>query len=240
MDRSRLEAQLTRDEGLRFTVYADTRGVPTVGIGHLVLRGDHLTLGDPVTPEQVAAWFHTDLNHALAACQTLFPTWATCPETVQEILANMAFNLGTTRLARFRDLRAAVARHDWEAAADAMVDSARYHQVGERSKRLVSRHADGGGAGLVDFKGFIGASSTTRSPHLDSQKCVNLYAEMDESGQGKNVAALYGTPGLSRFCTLPAAGGVRGLVTASGGRCFAVCGAALYELFAGGTSLDGG
>jgi hypothetical protein len=92
----------------------------------------------------------------------------------------------------------------------------------------------------MDFEGFIGASYLTRSPNQDSQRCVNLYLEASESGTSKAKAMLLGTPGLSRWCTLPAAGGVRGLYTASGGRCFAVCGQTLYELLVSGTSVARG
>ena len=51
--------------------------------------------------------------------------------------------------------------------------------------------------------------------------------ELDQSGGGKSPAMLLGTPGLTRFCTFATAG-VRGLYTASGGRCFAVSGNTLW------------
>ena len=132
MDRARLEAQLRHDEGRRLTVYTDSRGLLTVGIGHQLL------VGDAVTPSQVATWFQHDLDTAIADCQQLYPTWRTLPAVVQEILVQMCFNLGKTRLARFVVLRAAIARHAWPAAAAAMEDSAWYTQVGDRSKRLVA------------------------------------------------------------------------------------------------------
>ncbi len=92
----------------------------------------------------------------------------------------------------------------------------------------------------MDFQGFIGGAYLSRSSNLDAQRCVNLYLEKDESGAGKAPGVLLGTPGLSLFATLPAAGGVRGLYTASGGRCFAVGGGTLYELLAGGTATARG
>ena len=42
-------------------------------------------------------------------------------------------------LSRFRNMRAAVLRGDWSSAADEMVDSAWYGQVGRRSRDLVRR-----------------------------------------------------------------------------------------------------
>ena len=51
----------------------------------------------------------------------------------------MMFNLGYSRLSRFRKMKAAVLKRDWATAADEMVDSAWYGQVGRRSRDLVRR-----------------------------------------------------------------------------------------------------
>jgi hypothetical protein len=88
----------------------------------------------------------------------------------------------------------------------------------------------------MDFEGFVGASYTAHSPTQDRQTCVNLYLEVDESQHGTAKAMLVGTPGLRRLVTLPTPG-VRGLLTASNGRCFAVSGTGFYELLAGGTAV---
>lgn len=86
---------------------------------------------------------------------------------------------------------------------------------------------------------FIGGAYLARSPNVSADRCINLYPEMVETRTGKAVAALYGTPGLRRWCVLPA-GGCRGLYTASSGRAFAVAGSECYELFAGGTFVARG
>lgn len=102
----------------------------------------------------------------------------------------------------------------------------------------------------MDLEGFIGGAYLARSPNQNAQRCINLFVEGDAKPgtiltaknheRGKSEAMLLGTPGLALFCTLPAAGGVRGVYTASNGRCFAVCGNTLYELFAGNTFLARG
>lgn len=139
MQRARLEAQLRQDEGKWLRVYADTEGHLTVGIGHRVRPADHLVLGQQITQAQCEGWFAQDVERAIADCQDLFPQWGVFPNEVQEILANMAFNLGRTRLALFRRMRAALERSDYGAAADEMAQSLWYRQVGERSIRLVAR-----------------------------------------------------------------------------------------------------
>lgn len=139
MDRQRLEKQLRLDEGVRFIVYRDTREILTVGVGHKVLDEDNLVLGQRITAEQIRARLAQDIDAAIAACAQLFPEWDTFPDVVQEVLANMCFNLGRSGLEKFRKMRAALARHDYEQAANEMHDRAWYGQVGQRARRLLRR-----------------------------------------------------------------------------------------------------
>lgn len=48
-------------EGLILEVYADSKGLPTVGLGHLVLPEDKLKLGDAVTLEKARKWVKQDI-----------------------------------------------------------------------------------------------------------------------------------------------------------------------------------
>jgi hypothetical protein len=92
----------------------------------------------------------------------------------------------------------------------------------------------------MKFEGFIGPSSQARSPNADFERTFNLYLETGSGGGAmpKTRAALYGTPGLSLFGTLPTLP-VRGL-WANDTRLFAVGGSRLYEVFSNGTSTDRG
>ena len=72
-------------------------------------------------------------------CNKLYDDFDELPEEVQQIVANMMFNLGRTRLSKFRGMKRGVDARDWNAAADEMVDSRWYHQVTNRAERLVQR-----------------------------------------------------------------------------------------------------
>jgi hypothetical protein len=80
---------------------------------------------------------------------------------------------------------------------------------------------------------FVGPSYTERSPDLNAQTCVNLYPVAGGPG-GKDVAALYGTPGLTRFTTIGTAA-VRGMHE-FGAFLFAVSGTTLYRVDAAGVA----
>ena len=77
-----------------------------------------------------------DVSRALQELR-MEPYWLDLSEVRQAVLIDMVYNLGWPRFSKFRKFRDALARGDYRAAADEMVDSHWYRQVGNRSKRLV-------------------------------------------------------------------------------------------------------
>ena len=88
---------------------------------------------------RVAEAFEQDVQTVLSECTVLYPDFDDLPEEVQQIIANMMFNLGRPRLSKFRGMKAGVDDQNWQRAADEMVDSRWYRQVGARAERLVER-----------------------------------------------------------------------------------------------------
>lgn len=138
IDFARLESRIAEDEGFRAQPYTDTLGVWTIGYGTTWINGKRVNATtDPVTEREARVMLRDHLYGCLVACQSLFPTFDRLGPVRQEVLANMAYNLGHRGLARFKRMRNALNRMDFEAAADEMVDSRWYGQVGQRSRRLV-------------------------------------------------------------------------------------------------------
>ncbi len=79
---------------------------------------------------------------------------------------------------------------------------------------------------------FVGGAYVARSKAFDNQRCVNLYAEVSESGPApsKSVAALIGTPGRKRFSQLPGSAGIRGLIKVNASLSLAVTGPNVYQV----------
>jgi len=73
---------------------------------------------------------------------------------------------------------------------------------------------------------FCGGSYTSQAVAFDCQRSVNLYPEINESGDGKSKMALYPTPGLKLLTTLEAAPRAQ---LEFNGRHFIVAGTKLYE-----------
>ena len=140
MNREALASQLRLDTGVKLTAYFDTRRNIIVGVGHRVLPQDHIVKGQVITEEQCQALLEADIDAALETCRAVWgPAWETYPDTVQEITANMSFNLGLHRLLTFVMFIHAVQMRDWSRAAGHMQASFWYSQVGARAERLVTR-----------------------------------------------------------------------------------------------------
>tara|TARA_R100000655_G_scaffold93729_4_gene135048 strand:- start:151 stop:603 length:453 start_codon:yes stop_codon:yes gene_type:complete len=142
MNKDQLREELAEDEGCKFEIYLDHLGLPTYGIGHLVVEGDPeygQPVGTPVDEERVRQVFNLDIASTLDECQVLYPDFDDLPADCQLIIANMMFNMGRPRLSKFKGMKAGVDARDWNRAADEMVDSRWHDQVPNRAKRLVKR-----------------------------------------------------------------------------------------------------
>ena len=137
-----LRDQLKIDEGIVYEIYNDHLGYPTFGIGHLITESDPENgepVGTSVSEERCYDAFDKDVEIVLGDCKKLYDDFDDLPEEVQQIVANMMFNMGLTRLSKFRGMKAGVDSQDWGRAADEMVDSRWYNQVTTRAERLVQR-----------------------------------------------------------------------------------------------------
>ena len=132
---NRLVAQLKPDEGFKSTPYYDTVGVLTIGYGRNLEEG--------ISQPEAMFMLVNDVNDAITAAEAVCPSFETLTMARREVLVNMAFNLGQSRLGRFKKMLAAIEREDWEAAGDEMLDSRWAQQVKGRAVRLAKTMRDG-------------------------------------------------------------------------------------------------
>ena len=142
MNMEKLREELEADEGVKYEIYNDHLGYPTFGIGHLVIESDPehgQEIGTAISESRVVEAFESDVVGVVSDCESLYDDFEDLPEEAQRIIANMMFNMGRTRLSKFKGMKRGVDARDWEAAADEMVDSNWYKQVTNRADRLVNR-----------------------------------------------------------------------------------------------------
>lgn len=134
-----IKEDLIKHEGYKDEIYLCSEGIPTFGIGHAIKESDleyTWPVGTPIEKDRIDNAFEEDFNTSVSDCCTLFLNFESLPDQVQRVLVNMAFNLGRTRLGRFKNMIKAVNEGNWVKAANEMVDSVWYNQVGNRSIEL--------------------------------------------------------------------------------------------------------
>ena len=142
IDIEQLKETLKVDEGVIYEIYNDHLGYPTFGIGHLVLEGEPehgKMVGTPVSEDRVDECFEKDVANVIGDCKKLHEEWDSYPQEVKQIVANMMFNMGLTRLSKFKRHNAALQNGDWKEAAVEGRDSRWYKQVTNRAERLMLR-----------------------------------------------------------------------------------------------------
>lgn len=144
LDRESVFEQLKIDEGVKYEVYLDHLGNPTFGVGHLIDDDEPeywCDVGTSVSEERVWSVFNSDLNVAIIECKALYGsgTFHRFPSEVQEVIINMMFNMGRTRLSKFKKMNSHLYDRDWKLAAAEGRDSLWYNQVTARAERLMTR-----------------------------------------------------------------------------------------------------
>jgi GH24 family phage-related lysozyme (muramidase) len=146
-----LEAQLIEDEGFDTTVYTDSVGVPTIGVGFNLNNPDArsriealghdfdaVVSGDEdLTFEEVRQLFNEDVQKATADARKVLPNFDELSGNRQQAFVNMIFNLGPTGFRGFKKMIAAIKDEDFETAANEAEDSKWFRQVGNRARRIV-------------------------------------------------------------------------------------------------------
>lgn len=129
MNRTALATQLRVDEAVRNKLYQDTVGKWTGGVGRNF--SDRL-----MSPGLIQFMLDEDIDLAVAELDRNAPWWKSLNDARQNVLLNMVFNMGWTRLSGFKQMLAALQAGRYDMAANEMKDSAWYTQVGDRARRL--------------------------------------------------------------------------------------------------------
>ena len=149
MNLTKLQSEITADEGRKDEIYLCSEGHPTFGIGHLITHKDPeymlLTLdnyvGTKINETRVNEVFEADIRVVIKDCEILYPDFYELQEEAQHIIANMCFQLGRPRLSAFKMMKSAVDARDFKEAANQMLDSRWAKQTPNRANRLADRMA---------------------------------------------------------------------------------------------------
>jgi lysozyme len=135
LDKVKLMQMMVDEEGYEPSVYIDSVGVPTIGIGH--------NLHKPLSRHVIEMIYEEDMDEVLAGLDALLPWWRDMTPARQQVLASIAFNLGIPKLLKFKNTLAAMKAGDWPAAAAGLKNSKRGRQLPARTAREVKLLLEG-------------------------------------------------------------------------------------------------
>ena len=129
MDRNRLIDQLRIHEGVEKTVYNDSEGIPTIGVGrNLRDRG--------LSDDEIDYLLSNDIDIVVDELDKVMPWWKDLDEVRQRVLCDLVFNLGMPRFSGFKKSISYMKQQMWDQAADELLDSKWARQVGRRAETL--------------------------------------------------------------------------------------------------------
>jgi lysozyme len=123
--------QLELHEGIRLKPYYCTSGKLTIGIGRNLEDNG-------VSKAEATFMLQNDLVRIIEELDDSIPWWRDLSEVRRRVLIDMAFNLGTFGLTKFKNMLAAARDSEFEKAAEEMLDSRWAEQVGQRANRLAN------------------------------------------------------------------------------------------------------
>lgn len=132
MNRDKLKAQLIIDEDKIAHAYEDSLGYLTIGVGHLVDKRK----GGGLSNNAIDYILNEDIDKKYAGLIDALPWVRTLDDARQNVLINLAFNMGVAGLLGFTKTLAYIKRGEYKKASIEMLDSDWSKQVGDRAKRL--------------------------------------------------------------------------------------------------------
>ncbi|WMM36554.1 lysozyme [Pseudoalteromonas phage PS_L5] len=129
MNKTKLAEQLKKHEGLKLKPYTDTVGKLTLGIGrNLEDKG--------ITEQEALFMLNNDVGYFYKKITKELPWIKNLDDARQNVLVNMAFNLGVNGLLSFKNMLTAVATCNFKLASEEMLNSKWAKQVGNRAVEL--------------------------------------------------------------------------------------------------------
>lgn len=126
---NQLKERLKKHEGLRLYPYKCFAGKTTIGYGRNIEDNG-------ISNDEAEMLLDNDINCVVAQLNSKFKWFKDLPEIPKEVLINMDFNLGITRLSKFKKTLKHFEDRDFESASVEMLDSKWAEQVGKRAIEL--------------------------------------------------------------------------------------------------------
>ena len=118
------------DEGFRKHIYKDSRGYRTIGFG------TNIDLGIDREEGEILLSHRLQKNGKILADK--WPAFSKMPEEIQAVLVEMSYQLGPSRVLKFKKMLAALEKGDYKSASKEIQNSKWARETPARAKRAAS------------------------------------------------------------------------------------------------------
>jgi len=133
-----LDSFIKGNEGVRYKPYKDTRGYWTIGYGHKLRTGELAKYKKGISQIEAEELFRKDLGWVKSRIKKLVPNYDSLDKRARLVLLDLGFNLGITGLAKFKNMRKALANKDYIKAAEELLNSTYAEQLPNRAYKNAS------------------------------------------------------------------------------------------------------
>ena len=132
MNNDKLIEMLKIHEGVETHAYKCSASKITIGVG----RNIDLEGGIGLSEDEIDYLLQNDIDRIITELDFEYGWFSELNEARQDAMIDISFNLGQTRLRKFKKALTAMEKSDWDTAANEFMDSKWSKQVGNRAKEL--------------------------------------------------------------------------------------------------------
>lgn len=130
---------LRRHEGVKKHVYLDHLGYETIGVGRCIKEGVGLGLSE----DEIDYLLTNDVNRCIKELGKSFPWFSDLDNVRRDAMINLCFQLGITKLLKFKNFLADMAEGNYELAGPNLLDSLYAKQTPARANEIAEMIVNG-------------------------------------------------------------------------------------------------
>ena len=137
-----LNKQLTFEEGRKLKKYKCTAGHWTIGIGHNLDAKPKMRewlIPDTITDKECDAIFIVDIQDTVESLTKAYPNLRALTPARRDAVLNMAFQMGTAGVMKFKKMLAALDDKGWQRAKAMALDSDWVTKTPKRAARVANQ-----------------------------------------------------------------------------------------------------
>jgi len=205
--KSKAYSRIKKEEGYRKNLYRDSRGYWTGGHGTLISKDKSITkkqantlankkfgFSESMSNKEKSSLWNKQYNKDFIKAKQSMEKYALkqgvpLNDKQKDVLTDMSYNMGIKKLSGFHDMWGALKKGDTNKAANEMMDSKWYGQVGDRSKNLVAEMRSSKPSQLEGINGAVIAKANMKKREVESRKGLGKTISKNMKNMNKTVAS---------------------------------------------------